>query len=228
VPVSPRDKRLIKRIVNVFETGSPDGRYDALVVMADGKNQTRQITYGCSQTTEQSNLKQLLTTYIEAGGAFADACASYVERIGAEPLADDEKFKRLLRRCAREDPLMRHAQDDFFDRTYWRRAEDWFERGAFDLPLSMLVVYDSHIHSGSVPVFLRRRFIEPVPARGGSERRWTRSYVESRHQWLKHHRNPLLRTTIYRTQTFLHEIAADNWQLARLPIRAHGVDVYDE
>jgi hypothetical protein len=50
------------------------------------------------------------------------------------------------------------------------------------LPLSMLVVYDSFIHSGSVPMFLRKRFIERPPANGGDEKKWIGSYVEVRHQ----------------------------------------------
>jgi chitosanase len=43
--MSPSEvKSLIQRVVNVFETSTPDGRYDTLVVMADGHNNSRQIT----------------------------------------------------------------------------------------------------------------------------------------------------------------------------------------
>jgi chitosanase len=46
-------KTLIQRIVNIFESGSPEGKYDALVIYADGVNNSHQITFGRSQTTEQ-------------------------------------------------------------------------------------------------------------------------------------------------------------------------------
>jgi chitosanase len=223
--VSKKKKMLIERVVNVFETGVPEGKYDALVVMADGVNDSRQITFGRSQTTEQGNLKKLLKTYIDSGGQFADRFEPFLGQVGITPLADNDSFKRLLRRAAREDPLMTDAQDAFFDKAYWVPAERWFEKNGFALPLSMLVVYDSYIHSGRIPSFLRKRFIEVPPEKGGNEKTWVSSYVEARHQWLKHHRRELLQKTIYRTQTFLSEIDRNNWSLRQLPISANGVDV---
>jgi chitosanase len=163
--------------------------------------------------------------YIENGGKFADDFVPYLDKIGVIPLIDDDHFKGLLVQAAREDQIMRDTQDAFFDELYWNPALAWFERNGFKRPLSMLVVYDSYIHSGRVPMFLRKRFTEYPPAKGGDEIKWTTSYVEARHQWLKYHRKKVLRNTVYRTQTFLNEIERDNWDMEKLPINANGVEV---
>lgn len=218
-------KHLIQKIVNVFETGTPEGKYDKLVIYDDGVNGSHQITYGKSQTTEQGNLSRLIDMYVDNAGKFADDFVPYLEKIGKEPLVDDENFKRLLIMAAREDQVMLDTQDKFFDEVYWLPAMRWIERNDFKSPLSMLVAYDSYIHSGSIPMFLRKRFIEPPPAKGGNEKKWVESYVEVRHQWLKYHEKPILRKTIYRTQTFLNEIARKNWAMDVLPINANGVNV---
>ena len=89
----------------------------------------------------------------------------------------------------------------------------------------MLVIYDSYIYSGSVPMFLRKRFTELTPVNRGDEKKWITSYVDVRHQWLKYHEKPILRKTIYRTQTFINEIERGNWNLEKLPINANGVNV---
>jgi chitosanase len=223
--ITHANKRLIERVVNAFETGSPEGKYDGLVVLADGKKKTRQITYGRSQTTEQGNLKKLLQRYIQNSGAFSAQVVPYVERLGKIPLADDSTFKDLLIQAAREDPIMRITQDEFFDAEYYARALRFFEQNQFTLPLSLLVIYDSYIHSGGVPTFLRKRFGEFPPRAGGDEKKWSSSYVDIRHQWLKHHANALLRKTIYRTQCFKDQIAADNWLLDKLPLMANGIAI---
>jgi len=218
-------KLLIQQILNVFETGTPEGKYDMLVIYDDGVNDSYQVTYGRSQTTEQGNLRRLIDMYVDTGGDYADDFVPYLDRIGSEPLSDDEYFKELLVKAAREDQNMRDTQDRFFDEVYWNPAKEWFDRNEFELPLTMLVAYDSYIHSGWVPMFLRKRFIESPPARGGDEKKWTSSYVETRHQWLRYHSKKILRKTVYRTQTFMNEIARDNWDLDQLPINANGVNV---
>jgi hypothetical protein len=53
---------------------------------------------------------------------------------------DDSHFKNLLVRAAKEDPLMKEAQDEFFDKAYWTPAFKWFTEQEFTLPLSMLVI----------------------------------------------------------------------------------------
>jgi chitosanase len=223
--VGMEKKSIIQRVLNVFETGTPEGKYDMLVIYDDGVNDSYQITYGRSQTTEQGNLRRLIDMYVDNSGKYADDFVSYLDKIGYEPLCDDEYFKNLLVKAAQEDQIMRDTQDMFFDEVYWNPAEEWFRRNGFRLPLTMLVAYDSYIHSGRIPMFLRKRFIEYPPAKGGDEKKWTASYVEIRHQWLRYHERRILRRTVYRTRTFLNEIARDNWNLDKLPINANGVNV---
>ena len=219
-------KTLVQRVLNAAETGTADGKYHAISIFADGKGGTRQITYGKSQTTEQGHLAKLIRMYYEKGGAFAAQFGPYLPLIGGKPLVDDSKFKDLLVRAAREDPLMKEAQDEFFDRVYWTPAFKWFAEQGFTLPLSMLVIYDSFIHSGSILPLLRKKFAEPVPAKGGDEKKWIQQYAKARHEWLAGHSKPILRKTIYRTNCYLGEIERNNWHLTVLPIRMNGVAVH--
>lgn len=222
--ITPTQKTKITRIVNVFETGTPEGKYDALVVYTDGENGSRQITYGRSQTTEQGNLPKLLRLYVSKNGIYKNDLASYIPLIGVQPLCDDASFKFLLRKAAQEDPLMKEAQDEFFDKAYYQPAFKFFKENEFTLPLSLLVIYDSFIHSGGILKFLRQRFSEVPPARGGDEKKWIHFYTDVRHQWLRYHNNPLLRKTIYRTQCFLDQIAGNNWRLEK-KVNANGIRI---
>ena len=223
--ITESNKRLIERVVNVFETGTPEGKYSQITILADGKNGTRQITYGRSQTTEQGNLTKLIEMYIRNNGTFAEQFSKYIDKIGKQPLVDNKTFKDLLRSAGKEDEIMRSTQDEFFDLAYYKPAYEFFATNGFELPLSLLVIYDSYIHSGSIPQFLRKRFGEYPPAKGGDEKKWITSYVDVRHQWLKYHTNPILQRTIYRTQCFKDQITAENWQLDKLPVMANGVNV---
>lgn len=101
----------------------------------------------------------------------------------------------------------------------------WADNNGFSQTLSALVIYDSFIHSGSIPIFLRKRFPASVPADGGNEKDWIAEYVGTRDSWLRNHSNQLLRKTVYRTNCFQHEIVRNNWDLSQLPISANGVNV---
>lgn len=223
--ITEQNKRLIERVINVFETGTPEGRYNQITILADGKNGTRQITFGRSQTTEQGNLAKLIEMYIRSGGIYAEQFSKYIGILGKQPLVDNKTFKDLLRNSAKEDPLMRSTQDEFFDLAYYKPAYDFFEKNGFTFPLSMLVIYDSYIHSGGILQLLRKRFGEYPPAKGGEEKKWISAYVDIRHQWLKYHSNPILQRTIYRTQSFKNQMVTDNWMLDKLPVIANGVSV---
>jgi chitosanase len=216
-------KRVIQRVVNVFETGSPDGDYASISIYNDGPHNIRQITYGRSQTTEYGNLRQLVEQYVMAGGLFSQQLLQYANKVGSVPLTDDANFKELLKRAAREDPLMRKTQDSFFDRVYYRPAIRWADKHGFVLPLSALVIYDSFIHSGSIVWVIRSMFPQNPPSEGGNEKAWTRAYVNARHKWLGAHPRPVVRKTVYRTQCFKNEIQRGNWDLSQLPINANGI-----
>jgi chitosanase len=220
-------RALCERVINVFETGSVRGRYGAIAIFEDGPNDIRQITYGRSQTTEYGNLRDLVERYVAAGGRFADQLRPFVPLIGRTPLVDDATFIDLLRRAGDEDPAMQPVQDEFFDDRYFAPALRWAGQNGFGRALSALVIYDSFIHSGGILDFLRARFAELPPARGGDEQAWVRQYVDVRHAWLLGHPRPAVRASAYRTRDLAREIARGNWELADVPILANGVPVDD-
>ncbi|MBI3679324.1 MAG: chitosanase [Acidobacteria bacterium] len=223
--LTPIQKRLIERVVNAFETGSADGNYGAIAIFSDGPHNIRQITYGRSQTTEYGNLRELVRNYVDAGGLFSEALRPFADLVGSTPLTDNAEFKNLLRRAGREDPVMRAAQDTFFDLRYFSPAMNWTDAHQLTEPLSGLVVYDSFIHSGSVLWIIRQTFPEALPDLGGDEMAWTTAYVNARHQWLGNHAREIVRRTTYRTACLQREIARGNWDLAQTPIDANGVMV---
>src|SRR5262245_58628997 len=116
--LSDKQRRIIEQVVNVFETGSPEGDYANITVYEDGPGDVPQITYGRSQTTEYGKLRDLIRMYVEQGAMFSEALRPYVDHIGEKPLSDDTTFKELLRRAGQEDPVMRRTQDAFFDERY--------------------------------------------------------------------------------------------------------------
>lgn len=222
--ITPENKKKIMQIVNVFETGSPEGRYDALVIFPDGKGGSRQITYGRSQTTEQGNLRNLLERYIALNGSFSAAFQPFMSKVGKVPLVDDKVFKQLLKQSAQEDPRMRIAQDETFEILYFQPALHFFNAEGFTLPLSLLVIYDSYIHSGSIPGFLRQRFAERTPVRGGDEKVWIAEYTKARQNWLATHKRKILHATAVRPKTYLTQMDKGNWDLSA-PVTTQGVTI---
>jgi chitosanase len=218
-------KRLIERVINVFETGSPEGNYAAISIFNDGPHDIKQITYGRSQTTEYGNLRELVQKYVQADGLFSIQLAPFAENIGRVPLTNNAEFKTLLKKAGKEDPIMRETQDLFFDERYFKPAMKWADDNGFKEPLSALVIYDSFIHSGRVLPVIRQMFPESPPANGGAERTWTKAYVNARHKWLGSHHREIVRKTVYRTQCFKNEVARDNWDLSTTPVKANGANV---
>ncbi|MDD5579911.1 MAG: chitosanase [Methylobacter sp.] len=223
--LTDQQKSICEQVVNVFETGSAEGNYGAIAIFPDGPHGMKQVTYGRSQTTEYGNLEELVKTYVDKHGTYSEQLRDYLPKIGVTPLVNDALFQKHLKDAGDKDPIMRQVQDVFFDKRYFKPAIDWADNNGFTLPLSALVIYDSFVHSGSIPDFLRKRFTEQAPKSGGDEKAWIKQYVDVRQNWLAHHDNKILRGTIYRTQCFSREIARNNWDLGQLPINAHGIDV---
>jgi chitosanase len=212
--MTPEIKDKIQKIVNVFESGTPNGDYGCISLYEDGPNGIKQITYGKSQTTEWGNLSQLIRLYVSLDGKFANKFVKYVDNIGRISLVDDKDFLLTLKEASK-DPIMRESQDSFFDTHYWQPAKAWFDKNNFKSNLSMLVIYDSFIHSGSILKFLRNRFSENVPANGGDEKAWIEKYCQARLSWLNNHSNPILRKTVYRVRNFIAAIEKNNWDLSQ-------------
>ena len=227
--ITSAQKQKILRVLNVFETGTPDGKYDNISIYRDGPvvngQRIYQITYGRSQTTEYGNLKRLLELYAQRGGALAADLAPYLPRVGRQPsLRDDAEFRRLLKVSAQQDAIMRQTQDEFFDIYYYQPALNWFDGQGFREALSLLVIYDSFIHSGQMRADIRQKFAKRTPSNGGNERIWIDEYVKARHNWLANHSNTDLHATVYRTNCFKTQIRNGNWNLGQ-PVNANGTVV---
>jgi chitosanase len=171
------------------------------------------------QTTEDGGgLAILLNMYIKNEGEYKNEVSEIIPKIGKGILAKTEKsyqvIKMLLEKTGK-DEIMQKCQDDFFELHYYRRAEYWFSEYGFTLPLSMLVIFDSFVHSGEILPFLRSRFKTLPPNKGGEEKQWILQYCIVRDMWLKNHSNLILRKTTYRTDSFLRCIAQGNWSLQK-------------
>ena len=209
------EKIKIQQVLNVFETGSKDGDYSNISIFKDGPNDRRQITYGRSQTTEYGHLAELIKNYSLSGGIYSLDFVPYIGKIGKEnSFCDDERFLDLLKKAGK-DPVMECCQDSLFENRYWQKEEKWFKDQKFKETLSMLVIYDSFIHSGSILSFLEKRFTQKTPANGGDEKAWIKNYVDVRKSWLADHRRLVLRKTIYRTGLFQKLIEQGNWDLKK-------------
>lgn len=223
--ISAENKIRILSVLSIFETGDRDGNYGDVTVLKDGTDTVTnerilQITYGRHQTTEGSFLKELLTNYVDNKGQFADDIRPFIPKIGNGALAKNETFLNLLRKAGKEDSIMQDTQDALFEEKYYEPALEFFTVNGFTLPLSMLVIYDSQIHSGGkwekgILLSLRKKFSEVPPRKGGLEKAWIKAYVNVRHEWLSTHRDETLRKTNYRTKAFLNEIERDNWDLSQ-------------
>ena len=215
-------KQKIQSIVNAFETGSAEGNYGDISIFNDGPNKEKQITYGRSQTTASGSLQKLISQYIQNGGKYADKLRGYNIK-GDLSLWQNKTLTDTLK-LAGSDPIMHSTQDNFFDEVYWRPAMKWAEKNGFKENLSLLVIYDSYIHSGGILDFLRKRFPAITPKAGGDEKQWMTQYLDTRHQWLKFHSNPILRNTIYRTTDMKRAISANDWDLS-LPFTANDCKI---
>jgi hypothetical protein len=222
--LTPAQRRLCDRVLNAFETGSAAGDYGNISIFHDGPGNNRQITYGRSQTTEYGHLAELVHRYVGANGTYSASLAPYEGKVGVVALVDDQNFLNLLMQAG-NDPVMQMVQDDFFNDVYFVAAKRWAEANGFTLPLSMLVIYDSFVHSGSILDSIRSKFPEVPPARGGNEKTWISQYVAARQNFLANHRRAILHNTVYRTKCLRAQIQKDNWDLSQVPIDANGVKV---
>lgn len=207
-------KQKIEQVVNVFETGSKEGDYTNVSIYADGPKGVKQITYGRSQTTSTSYLRKLIEIYIRYNGKYASNFQPYLNDIDSPPyLVENNKFINLLKISAKEDPIMKTAQDELFDMKYWRVAFRFFQNNEFTYPLSMLVIYDSYIHGGLEIV--RRFFPEAVPVNGGGEKEWIEAYLKARYSWLSNHQKTILHSTKRRPEFYLKLVWDNNWGLEK-------------
>jgi chitosanase len=208
----------IIKIVYAFESGTD---YSTVTIERDGDGGMLQISYGAAQVTEYGLLRELLEDYIERAGVYSDRIKAYLPRVGVKTLTGDLNFRNLLHNAGKYDPVMQEVQDQFFYDKYFTPALDWAKKHQFTLPLSMLVIFDSYIHSGCMLEFLRNRFSETTPKLGGNEKNWIKCYVDVRHEWLRTHTKKILNNCVYRTQTFKNIMEDNDWYIVGA-INANG------
>ena len=212
----------MKETLRIIETGSVKPDYDSITIYNDGVGKTRQITYGSMQTTEQGNLKQLIQMYIANGGIYTNIFSTYVAKIGVTPLCNDQTFINALKLAGKNDPIMGHTQDIFFDNVYFLPACNFFCVNGFKCALSLLIIFDSFVHSGGILDFLRNKFAEKTPVNSGDEKKWISAYTTVRNNWLVNNSSVLLRDSSYRTKCYLQLIGSGDWDLSQ-PYVIQGV-----
>lgn len=216
-------KDTAQTIVNIFETSTVRGRYGQ-VTLLDGDS--GMLTFGRSQTTLGSgNLYTLLDIYCaNKQSIYQDRISRYLPALKKrdELLNYDLRLHNLLRASA-DDPVMLQVQDEFFDKYYWQPSQKQSKKYGIKTALGSTVIYDSIIH-GSWPYIRNRTNKEHGPIEELGERKWISTYTSVRHDWLAHHRKPILRKTIYRQDSFLDMIKMELWDLS-LPIVVRGLEI---
>jgi chitosanase len=221
---------VIDCVLAIFETGRvPSGRsYSTCTILPDGAG----ISYGKHQATDKAgSLDAIVKHYVTLGGTHAATLqgmlpllasnASSKEKPGGPYSAPVAALINALV-AAGSDPLMQKAQDDVFARDYLAPAINHAKDIGLTKPLSLLVVYDTCIHSGPGGVGnVRRMFPEPSPARGGNEEVWVRAYLRARRNWLATHSMKVLHATVYRMDALMALVDAGAWDLAK-PLTVRG------
>ncbi len=216
-------KEKIWTVLDIIETGKVGGDYGNITILRDGPNESWQLTAGRHQATESGNLPELIEAYCKAGGWYSTEMAKFRPVFNSGKLHQNAPFKILFRKAA-NDPTMQTVQDDFFTAEYWDKAMEWAKENGFKENLSLLVIYDSFVHSGSIRTVIRNKFAEKPPAQGGNERKWIVEYSKARKKWLETNVKKILHGTAFRPALYLSLADADNWDLTK-PFRVKGVKV---
>ncbi|CAB5226345.1 Glycoside hydrolase, family 46 [uncultured Caudovirales phage] len=217
-------KQTIIKILNCFETGKPETNYSSIYCWNDGPNNTKQVTLGRGYT-EQGTLWDVFEKYKSLGGSNADKLISFKKYKGDQTLPKNKEFLSLIINTAKSDEKFKIAQDEIYEKVYWVRGNNWFKSKGFILPLSLLVIQDSYLQSGSMLKFLINKFSEKVPSEGGNEKKWIQQYCLVRKNWLANHSRKILNNTVYRPEFCLKQIENNNWKLDKFPIYANGIKI---
>ena len=219
-------KRTAQAVVNIFETGTPQGLYGSVTLIP---GDTGHLTYGRSQTTLASgNLYLLVKAYCAAPGAqFAPLLNPDLPRLAARDtsLDTDMAFRGVLH-AAGDDPVMCAVQDQFFDRVYWNPSVQDATNAAVNSALGTNVVYDSHVQ-GAWAIIRDITNTNHGSAAQIGEQAWISAYVSERRNWLANHPNPALHPTVYRMDAFLQLIGNGTWDLP-LPLTVRGILITED
>lgn len=223
-------KRAIDAVLSIFETGRVPTveSYSTCTVLRDGAG----ISYGKHQCTDKAgSLDLVCKRYITLGGEHADSLQAYMGYLATNESSKVDpggpfpgwlsELIALLKKAG-ADPVMQQAQDEVFDENYFKPAVKHAEKLGLTKALSLLVMYDTCIHSGPgrVPSHCEK-ITEPTPRSGGDEKAYITQYVAVRRAWLAGSSNALVQKCVYRPDAISKLIQADNWDLT-LPFNCHG------
>lgn len=231
--LTPAQKRAIDCVLSIFETGRipTAASYATCTILADGAG----ISYGKHQCTDRAgSLDLVVKRYIALGGQHSTALKAFEPVLAAnqstkeppkgpwsKPVTDLVNLLKL----AGADPVMHRAQDEVFDEQYFAPALNHAQSVGAVHPLTVLVIYDTCIHSGPGGVgMIRNRFAAKSPANGGDEKEWVKAYINARRAWLAGNANPLVQKTVYRMDALMELVNANNWALVT-PFKLRGVVV---
>jgi chitosanase len=216
-------KEVVRKIINCFENGKAESDYSSVYIYKDGPKQVRQITLGFG-ITQYGNMRRLLELYKNDGGIFSDKLSPYITKMESSATVNDKQFIANLQKAAREDAIMRAAEDKVYEEVYLKGAIKFCEDNGFVTPLGFGVIQDTFIQSGSLLNTLKSRVDEKFPKQGGDEKVWLQEYCKVRRNWLANHSRTILHGTVYRMDFFLKQIAAKNWDLVG-EMRPNGVKI---
>ena len=226
-------KHVIDCVLSIFETGRVPtaASYSTCTILKDGAG----ISYGKHQCTDKAgSLDLVVKKYIELGGAHAAALQAFLPHLAANKstlenpsgpyTAETTNLINLLK-TAGQDAKMHEAQDFVFDQNYFMPAVNHANNAGLTKALSLLVCYDTCIHSGPGGVtMIRNKFAAKSPANGGSEEEWVKAYINARRAWLASNANPLVQKTVYRMDALMEIVNAGNWDL-KTPLKVRGVNI---
>lgn len=198
-----------------MEEGTTVQDYGLISLMHDGPSGNIQITIGLGWTELTSDdLKKVLISYINSNGLYGNDFKKYIDNGFGNPPSryNDSNLIQLLKQAG-SDPVMKKVQDDLWNKLYFYPALAFCTKNGLTYPLSVLVVYDSFVQSGSVPMYLRNQFTENIPVNGGDEKNWVSQYTQIRDHWLSNSANQAVRNSAYRTKVYLKLIKDGNWLL---------------
>ena len=226
-------KHVIDCVLSIFETGRvpTSASYSTCTILKDGAG----ISYGKHQCTDKAgSLDLVVKRYIAKGGAHAAALQAYLPYFAANkscaenpggPYSAETTAVINLLKTAGQDPVMQAAQDEIFDEVYFAPAVNHAKSAGVSKALSLLVIYDTCIHSGPGGVTnIRNKFAAKSPANGGSEEEWVKAYSNARRAWLLGNANPLVQKTVYRMDALMELVNAGNWDL-KTPLKVRGVAI---
>lgn len=208
--MSPLQKQIIERIINIFETGSKVFKFDKIVY---NKNDAGGLSYGAFQISLNSgNLYKLILSYTNKENClFKVEFIPYLDKLKNKDkeINFDSKFKDLLLEAS-FDECMVACQMGYLDENFWPICLNRCKNFDLDLALSVAVIFDTCIQGSFFPIKEKL-----------SQKDWIIKYIYNRKKWLKS-RGELLYNSIYRMESFERIIDEGNWDL-NLPLYVRGL-----